>query len=37
MFPLFETLCIEKGELKISIYTKHDMNIVCVNIMEKVR
>ena len=37
MFPLFETLCIEKGKLKISIYTKRDMNVVCVNIMAKVR
>ena len=32
MFPLFETLYIE-----ISIYTKRDMNVVCVNIMAKVR
>ena len=37
MYPLFETLCIENGKIQNIDLHHHDMNVVCVNIMAKVR
>lgn len=37
MFPLFETLCIEKGEIKNINLHQARYERSCVNIMAKVR